>query len=141
MTTTQEKPETQAERIAAAKAAQENAQRKRRKGYDPGRPGRVVALGEGRYRVESFRQSGVWYDVDLNRDLCTCPDAQFRNPEGGCKHAHRAAYESFKAAREKAREVDTATLNNLLLSKYSESYRPEEAEAIRYELHFRESAA
>jgi hypothetical protein len=45
----------------------------------------------GRYEVQSA--SGSWYEVDVIRESCTCPDWQQRAPEGGCKHLRRVDHE------------------------------------------------
>lgn len=45
---------------------------------------------DGLYLVVS--QSGSEYLVDARTGACECPDAEHRNPEGGCKHVRRVAY-------------------------------------------------
>jgi hypothetical protein len=37
-------------------------------------------------------ESGSQYCVDARGGSCTCPDAEHRDPEGGCKHARRVAF-------------------------------------------------
>lgn len=44
-------------------------------------PGLFVVAGEG----------GNTYRVDAETGACTCPDAEYRQPDGGCKHARRVA--------------------------------------------------
>ena len=34
--------------------------------------------------------SGSTYDVDVRAGACSCPDARYRDPDGGCKHVRRA---------------------------------------------------
>jgi hypothetical protein len=43
--------------------------------YDKGSIGQVLPLGHGRYRVESFKERGSFYEVDLNPSTfnCSCP--------------------------------------------------------------------
>ncbi|MFC5974001.1 hypothetical protein ACFPYI_21990 [Halomarina salina] len=38
-----------------------------------------------------YSEEGREYTVDAETRACTCPDAQYNNPEGGCKHARRMA--------------------------------------------------
>ena len=45
----------------------------------------------GRYEVQSA--SGNWYEVDIVAETCTCPDWEYRTPEGGCKHLRRVDVE------------------------------------------------
>jgi hypothetical protein len=37
-------------------------------------------------------ESGHSYTVDLRHGMCGCPDAEHRDPEGGCKHVRRAEF-------------------------------------------------
>jgi len=37
-------------------------------------------------------ESGSQYCVDARGGSCTCPDAEHRNPDGGCKHVRRVAF-------------------------------------------------
>jgi len=39
-------------------------------------------------------ESGSEYTVDLRLGSCTCPDAQHRDPDGGCKHLRRCRIET-----------------------------------------------
>lgn len=50
----------------------------------------AVADGEGLYRV--YSEDGTEYRVDAREGRCTCPDAEHRDPEGGCKHVRRVAF-------------------------------------------------
>jgi hypothetical protein len=52
----------------------------------------VVPEAPGLYTVMS--QSGHEYTVDIETGACTCPDARHRDPDGGCKHARRVAFET-----------------------------------------------
>lgn len=45
----------------------------------------------GRYEVRSA--SGNRYEVDIADETCTCPDWEYRTPEGGCKHLRRVDVE------------------------------------------------
>ena len=49
-----------------------------------------VRGADGLYLVVS--QSGSEYLVDYRTERCMCPDAEHRNPEGGCKHVRRVAF-------------------------------------------------
>ncbi|WP_134672649.1 SWIM zinc finger family protein [Halorussus marinus] len=47
----------------------------------------VLPVDEDRYRVYSGAHSD--YLVDLRDASCECADWEYREPEGGCKHARR----------------------------------------------------
>jgi hypothetical protein len=47
----------------------------------------VMPLADGLYRVYSGGDAA--YVVDLRGPACECGDWQYREPEGGCKHARR----------------------------------------------------
>jgi len=38
-----------------------------------------------------YSEEGREYTVDAESGSCTCPDARYNVPEGGCKHARRVA--------------------------------------------------
>ena len=40
--------------------------------------------------VAVVSHSGASYTVDVRAGRCECPDAEHRNPDGGCKHVRRA---------------------------------------------------
>jgi len=50
----------------------------------------AAAGADGLYAVVS--ESGSQYLVDARTDSCECPDAEHRDPEGGCKHRRRVAF-------------------------------------------------
>jgi hypothetical protein len=50
----------------------------------------AAAGADDLYAVVS--ESGSQYLVDARTDSCECPDAEHRDPEGGCKHARRVAF-------------------------------------------------
>lgn len=113
----------------------------RKSRYNPGAPGRIQPEGNGRFMIESFRDSDHFYSVDLNEGetgSCSCPDHIFRHRE--CKHLRIARYEVFKSVKEKARSLAHSALE-ALLQKYQGSNRPEIEEAIRYSLWEREAGA
>jgi hypothetical protein len=56
----------------------------------------VVPEAPGLYTVTS--QSGREYTVDVETGACTCKDAEYRDPKGGCKHARRVRYETGERA-------------------------------------------
>ena len=40
-----------------------------------------------------FSEEGTEYTVDIqDGGACTCPDVEFNDPEGGCKHQHAARF-------------------------------------------------
>jgi hypothetical protein len=49
-----------------------------------------IADAEGLYLVVS--QSGRSYTVEVETSACTCDDAFYRQPTGGCKHVRRAEF-------------------------------------------------
>jgi hypothetical protein len=60
-----------------------------------GAPGLFVVVGEN---------AGGEYLVDEREGACTCPDAEYRNPVGGCKHVRRVEF--WTGARELPDAVD-----------------------------------
>jgi hypothetical protein len=50
----------------------------------------AAAGADDLYAVVS--ESGSQYLVDTRTDSCECPDAEHRDPEGGCKHVRRVAF-------------------------------------------------
>jgi len=42
--------------------------------------------------------TGNSYLVDTVMGACECPDAEYRDPDGGCKHVRRAEYATGRAA-------------------------------------------
>ena len=63
--------------------------------YDPGTPGEILTLGRNHFAVESFREGGVHYSVDLEAGTCSCPDHLYRRRE--CKHLQAALAASAPA--------------------------------------------
>ena len=51
---------------------------------------------EGLYVVVS--ESGSSYLVDARQGACECPDARYRDPDGGCKHVRRVRYATGERA-------------------------------------------
>ena len=49
----------------------------------------VYEFAPGMYWV--YSEEGREYTVDAETGSCTCPDAQYNEPTGGCKHARRVA--------------------------------------------------
>ena len=40
-----------------------------------------------------FSEEGTEYTVDIHDGgACTCPDVEFNDPDGGCKHQHAARF-------------------------------------------------
>lgn len=52
----------------------------------------VVPEAPGLYTVTS--QSGREYMVEPDAGACTCKDAEYRDPDGGCKHVRRVRFET-----------------------------------------------
>lgn len=50
-----------------------------------------VAKGEGMFDV--YSEDGDRKTVDIISPACTCPDFEYREPEGGCKHIRRVMFE------------------------------------------------
>lgn len=98
----------------------------RKSSYHPGTPGEVIPQGHGRYIVESFRNSGEFYAVDLNENTCSCPHTEYRHADD-CKHRRQARFTAYLETREKAMGMDVADLKTAL---FLNDYRPEVREAI-----------
>jgi hypothetical protein len=118
--------------METAKAAMNRVQRK----YNPGLPGRIESQGHGRYIVESFRNSGEFYAVDLEENTCSCPHSIYRNA-ADCKHRAWARFHSYKSARAKAETMDLETLK-AAFSNFRIHYRPEIREAIEFAIFAKE---
>lgn len=86
----------------------------RKSSYDPGSVKSIRHLSGSTFRVESFREDGVFYTVDRKAGTCDCPHFTKRNPEGGCKHTQ--AVEAFipTLATEKAKALSTSQLSKHL---------------------------
>jgi hypothetical protein len=52
-----------------------------------------VRFGRQGSTYEVFSQSGSTYLVDVEEEMCTCPDYEKRQPTGGCKHLRRVDLE------------------------------------------------
>lgn len=50
----------------------------------------IEQVADGLYRCESQAKPGIYYNVDIHAQTCTCPDYDFhqRRREGICKHLH-----------------------------------------------------
>ena len=55
-----------------------------------------VKDADGLYLVVS--QSGKEYLVDTHDGSCECPDSQYHNPAGGCKHSRRVEFATGRRA-------------------------------------------
>ena len=56
-----------------------------------------------------YSEEGREYTVDAETRACTCPDARYNNPEGGCKHARRVAlWRGDTSAYDSRSEADMA---------------------------------
>ena len=56
----------------------------------------VVEDAPGLFRV--YGEDGDEYTVDAETGACTCPDAEYRDPDGGCKHVRRVAFHTGERA-------------------------------------------
>ncbi|MWV38869.1 hypothetical protein [Natrialba sp. INN-245] len=52
-----------------------------------------VRFGQNGPTYEVFSESGSTYVVDIEKETCTCPDFERRQPDGGCKHLRRVDLE------------------------------------------------
>lgn len=57
-------------------------------------------------RFEVVSQSGSAYTVDPDARTCDCPDFEYRQPAGGCKHVRRVLMELGKRPVPAAVETD-----------------------------------
>src|SRR5438046_997784 len=110
---------------------------KPRKPYDPGSAGEVARIGRHHYRVESFREAGVFYSVDISPAVasCTCRHYETRiapaleQGEGAkeCKHGEAARQESRRLMVERARAMKATELRRHL---DREDLKPEVRELV-----------
>lgn len=63
-------------------------------GTDPATEPTPVVGVDGRVLVVS---TGPEYVVDVEAGRCTCPDAEHRDPDDGCKHVRRARFATGRA--------------------------------------------
>ncbi|MFC4540487.1 hypothetical protein ACFO5R_00935 [Halosolutus amylolyticus] len=52
-----------------------------------------VRFGQRGPVYDVFSESGSTYVVDVEKETCTCPDFEQRQPDGGCKHLRRVDLE------------------------------------------------
>jgi len=83
----------------------------------PGAPAEIRHLGGSQWMVQSFRGEDSFYTVDLHAGTCTCPHAQFKDPEGGCKHFRAAMEESRRMWMSKALAHSPSKLQAILREK------------------------
>lgn len=62
-----------------------------------------------------YGEDGDEYTVDADTGACTCPDAEYRHPEGGCKHARRVAFHT--GARDVPEWADRDAMDPLLVER------------------------
>jgi len=88
----------------------------------------VVEDAPGLYRV--YGEGGNEYTVDVETGPCTCPDAEYRDPDSGCKHARRVAFHT--GARAVPAWVDRDAVDPLLVEELpDESGNENEPEPVR----------
>jgi hypothetical protein len=88
----------------------------------------VVEDAPGLYRV--YGEGGNEYTVDVETGACTCPDAEYRDPDSGCKHARRVAFHT--GARAVPAWVDRDAVDPLLVEELpDESGNENEPEPVR----------
>jgi len=117
---------------------------KTRKSYNPGKPGAIIPEGNGRFIVESFRNEGESYSVDLVEWTCTCPHfinrlAVAAEPDENavpCKHIRAAEDASYVKALGIAHNLPVETLRRRLQKN---NLRREVALAVCHVLRYHES--
>ena len=72
------------------------ATRSARTPYDPGTAGTIRFCGHDEAEVQSFRDRGTFYLVNLRALRCSCPDSTKR--DRACKHVDAALAESTRRA-------------------------------------------
>ena len=77
----------------------------------------VVEDAPGLFQV--YGEDGDEYTVDADSGACTCPDAEYRDPEGGCKHVRRVAFHT--GARTVPAWVDPDAVDPLLDEQLADS--------------------
>lgn len=73
----------------------------------------VVEDAPGLFRV--YSEEGDEYTVDDETGTCTCPDAEYRAPDGGCKHYRRVQFHT--GARAVPEWVDRDAMDPLLVEQ------------------------
>ncbi len=81
----------------------------------------VVEEAPGLFLV--YGEDGDEYTVDADTGACTCPDAEYRYPEGGCKHARRVAFHT--GAREVPEWINHNAMDPLLVKQLADSKAPD----------------
>lgn len=70
-----------------------------------------------------YGEDGDEYTVDADTGACTCPDAEYRHPEGGCKHARRVAFHI--GARDVPEWADRDAMDPLLVEQLADAETPD----------------
>ena len=70
-----------------------------------------------------YGEDGNEYTVDAHSGACTCPDAEYRHPEGGCKHARRIVFHT--GAREVPKWADHDAMDPLLVEQLADTESPD----------------
>ncbi len=103
--------------------------------YDPGKatPARLVNEHEQLYAVDSFREPGKSYLINLKHGTCDCPDFQRRGQERPCKHLTAVRNQArWLKLQQVARACSDRDLERLLV-RYQELGDMETSGAIRVE--------
>ena len=77
----------------------------------------VVADAPGLYRV--YGKDGDEYTVNAETGACTCPDTEYRDPDGGCKHVRRVEFHTGERAV--PAWVDRDAVDPLLVKRLADS--------------------
>lgn len=72
----------------------------------------LTVLPEAPDLFQVVSQSGKSYTVDADAGVCECPDYEYREPDGGCKHIRRVAFAT--GVRPIPSGVNPATVDQLL---------------------------
>ncbi|WP_254547492.1 hypothetical protein [Halomarina pelagica] len=68
-----------------------------------------------------YGEGGDEYTVDTRTGACTCPDYEYRQPAGGCKHIRRVAFET--GARDVPAWANRDAMDPLLVKALDEQER------------------
>lgn len=79
--------------------------------YDRGQAAGITKIAPGQYAVDSWREEGTTYIVQLDTEACSCP----LNSRTGtsCKHIKQARAYRFQQITEKAKSLPTERLEEL----------------------------
>lgn len=88
---------------------------------------------QGFYKVESTSKKGKFYEVDIKKPFCTCPDFMFRELKrhGVCKHIKEIREFAEKKGSKIADKIDAKSKKAIDFIKKSKSSGSEGVDAVK----------